>query len=133
MKNNRYFDISDWNRDQAEPKASRVYNFYASMKENSYVKWPVLRVFCVTGTMFTMLLVGVFYAWWCKDRPAGISLFLILLVVGTCMCGPVSDIRYYLILFEAFPILLGYLYGRRRAAGIAVEMTDENDTKQEIA
>lgn len=132
MKNNRYFDISDWNRDLAEPKAPQVYNFYASMKEDSYVKWPVLRVFCVTGTMFTMLLVSVFYAWWCKDRPAGISLFLTLLVVGTCMCGPVSDIRYYLILFEAFPILLGYLYGRRRAAGIAVEMTDENDTKQEI-
>lgn len=133
MKNNRYFDISNWNRDHAEPKAPRVYNFYVSMKEDSYVKWPVLRVFCVTGTMFTMLLVSVFYAWWCKDRPAGISLFLTLLVVGTCMCGPVSDIRYYLILFEAFPILLGYLSRAKKAAVMAVEKTDGNDIIQEIA
>ena len=132
-KNNRYFNVTGWNEEYASPKIPQIYNFYVSMAEDSYVKWPVLRLFCVTGTMFTMLLVSIFYAWWRKDKPVGIALFMTLLVVGTCMCGPVSDIRYYLILFELFPILLGYLHGEKKTAGIAVEKTDENDTKQEIA
>ena len=116
--------MSDWNEEYARPKVPQVYNFYVAMSEDSYVKWPVLRLLCVTGTMFTMLLISAFYAWWCKDRPAGISFFMTLLVVGTCMCGPVSDIRYYLILFELFPILLGYLY----AAGKNIEGTLQEGT-----
>jgi len=124
MKMNRYFDMSDWNEEYARPKVPQVYNFYVAMSEDSYAKWPVLRLFCVTGTMFTMLLISTFYAWWCKDRPAGISFLMTLLVVGTCMCGPVSDIRYYLILFELFPILLGYLY----AAGKNIEGTLQEGT-----
>ena len=132
-KHNRYFNVTGWNEEYASPKVPSIYNFYTSMAEDSFVKWPVLRLFCVTGTMFTMLLVSVFYAWWRKDKPVGISLFMTLLVVGTCMCGPVSDIRYYLIVFELFPILLGYLHGEREAVEIAAEKTDENDAKREIA
>ena len=132
-KNNRYFNVTGWNDEYASPKVPQVYNFYVAMANDSYVKWPVLRLFCVTGTMFTMLLVSLFYAWWQKDKPAGISLFMTLLVVGTCMCGPVSDIRYYLILFELFPVLVGYLNGKGKAAGIAVEKTNDNNATREIA
>ena len=80
--------------------------------------------------MFTMLLVSVFYAWWRKDKPVGIALFMTLLIAGTCMCGPVSDIRYYLILFELFPILLGYLCERKKIAGMAVEKETESEIEQ---
>lgn len=131
-KNNRYFDITYWNEEYANPKVPEIYNFYTAMKEDSYVKWPVFRLFCVTGTMFITLLVSLFYAWWRRDKSVGISLFMTLLVAGTCMCGPVSDIRYYLILFELFPILLGYLNGKKEAAGRAVEKNNENDTTKEI-
>lgn len=131
-KNNRYFDITYWNEEYASPKVPEIYNFYTAMKEDSYVKWPVFRLFCVTGTMFITLLVSLFYAWWRRDKSVGISLFMTLLVAGTCMCGPVSDIRYYLILFELFPILLGYLNGKKEAAGRTVEKNNENDTTKEI-
>lgn len=135
-KHSRYFDVTGWNEEYANPKVPQVYNFYAAMTEDSYVNWPVLRLFCVTGTMFIMMFVSVFYAWWRKDKPVGIALVTTLLVVGTCMCGPVSDIRYYLILFELFPILLGYLCGKKEMADIAVNKSDEmikKDAKREIA
>lgn len=108
-KKSRYFMVTEWNEEYARPRIPQVYNFYIGISEDSYVRWPVVRLFCVTGTMFLTLLIALFYAWWRKDKPVGIALFLTFLVVGTCMCGPVSEIRYYLLLFELFPILVCYL------------------------
>ena len=132
-KQSRYFMVTEWNEEYARPRVPQIYNFYIGISEDSYVRWPVIRLFCLTGTMLLTLLVALFYAWWRKDKPVGISLFMTLLVVGTCMCGPVSEIRYYLILFELFPILLGYMHGEKKAAEATVKKTDENDNKQEIA
>lgn len=130
-KHNRYFNVTGWNEEYASPKVPAIYNFYTAMAEDSFVKWPVLRLFCVTGTMFTMLLISVFYAWWRKDKSMGICLFTTLLVVGTCMCGPVSDIRYYLILFELFPTLLGYFVGIYGAKSVDKNEEKENETVME--
>lgn len=123
--------VTEWNAEYARPRMPQVYNFYVGISEDSYVRWPVIRLLCVTGTMFTMLLASIFYAWWRKDKPVGIALFMTLLVVGTCMCGPVSEIRYYLILFELFPILTGYFSRARETKKYIVEEVEENEIARE--
>ena len=41
------------------------------------------------------------------------ALLLVLLVCVTCMFGPVSDLRYYLILFYLFPVEIALLFQPR--------------------
>ena len=125
-KKSRYFMITEWNEEYARPRVPNVYWFLAENSQNSFADWPVIRLFCATGTMFVTLLVSLFYAWWRRDRSTGVVLVMISLVAGTCMCGPVSEIRYYLILFNIFPVLAGYLCAGRKAAVKTTEKQTES-------
>ncbi|MDE7113276.1 MAG: hypothetical protein K2O57_03715, partial [Acetatifactor sp.] len=58
---------------------------------------------------FVTMLIALFYAIRQKNRPATLTLLLEFLVCATCLCGPVADLRYYLILFYMFPASLGFL------------------------
>ena len=108
-----------------------IYYFYIGISEDSYVRWPVFRLLCVTGTMFLTLLIALFYAWWRKDKAVGTALFLTALVVETCMCGPVSEIRYYLIVFELFPVLSGYMGSAKKAMTLAAKEEENNEFVEE--
>ena len=130
-KKSRYFMVTEWNEEYARPRMPEIYYFYIGISEDSYVRWPVFRLLCVNGTMFLTLLIALFYAWWWKDKAVGTALFLTALVVGTCMCGPVSEIRYYLIVFELFPVLSGYMGSAKKAMTLAAKEEENNEFVEE--
>lgn len=130
-KKSRYFMVTEWNEEYARPRMPGIYYFYIGISEDSYVRWPVFRLLCVTGTMFLTMLIALFYAWWRKDKAVGTALFLMALVVGTCMCGPVSEIRYYLIVFELFPVLSGYMGSAKKAMTLAAKEEENNEFVEE--
>ncbi len=110
MGQHRYFMITGWNEESGTPKLQGLYDYYASLNDtDSYAKYPVLRWFFSIGAMFWMLLITLFYVLWRKDKVMLKTLALVLLVSMTNLLGPVSDVRYYLILFYLFPICVGIL------------------------
>jgi len=119
--NYRFFDITDWIREYSRPFCRPLYDFFMAVTEGKYRSFPVLRLFCSTGTMFWALLVGIFYGFWRKNRLAMTVLLLQLLVCATSMCGPVSDLRYYLNIFYLLPVVLGYLFYRKENDEITIE------------
>ena len=112
-KNTRYFDVTGWNEEYANPRIPALYSFFLKIWQNDYQSWPVVRLFFTIGTMFVSLITAFFYAIWKKDRVALVPFIFTLLVSATCMLGPVSDLRYYLILFYMFPVVITYIFSRR--------------------
>ncbi len=111
----RYFMVTDWQEEYGRPQLPWLYDYYVGLSEEfSYAKYPVLRLFFCTGTMFWAALVAWFYGLWRRNRGIVASLGLVLWVCATSLCGPVSDIRYYLILFYMLPVCAGFLAGRKR-------------------
>ncbi len=113
QKGVRYFDITAWQHEYGAPNWQGLFDFYEGIRFGSYAKWPLVRMLFSTGTMFEMMLITIFYSVWKKDKSMFTALLLILLVCGTSLCGPVSDVRYYLILFYLFPVCFGYLFQKR--------------------
>ena len=105
----RYFDITGWQDDYGTPHWQGLYDFYADIRYGSYTKYPVIRLLFCTGTMFWTCLIAWFYGIWRKSRHVITALLLALLVCATIFCGPVMDIRYFLILFYLFPVCLGIM------------------------
>ena len=111
-KGYRYFNITEWQEESGRPRLPWLYDFYKSIYfEGSYQKYPVLRLFFSIGAMMWMTIITWFYGLWKKDRNISKILSLILLVCFTLFLGPVSDVRYYLILFCLFPVCLAFLIG----------------------
>ena len=106
----RYFDITDWERTYGKPHWQGLFDFYESIRYGEYTKYPVIRLLFVPGTMLWIALVSLFLGVWKKNRSVIVSLLLILLVCCTNFLGPVSDVRYYLILFYAMPVCLAFLF-----------------------
>ena len=109
----RYVDITAWQEDYGRPKWPAFYEFVKETKESSYGRYPMWRLLFATGTYFWVALFAFFYNWWKKDRAVISASLLILLVCATSLCGPVSDVRYYLILFYMMPVYLSWIFGRK--------------------
>lgn len=105
----RYFDITGWQDEYGSPHWQGLYNFYKGIRYGSYTGYPLLRLFFSTGFMFCILLVSWFYAILCKNKGAISAMLFVLLVCATTFCGPVSDVRYYLILFYLMPVCVGLM------------------------
>lgn len=106
----RYFHVPDWRETDGTPLFPALYDFYRNLNDEfSYAKIPFLRLFFTTGAMFWVAIIAWFYGLWRKDRGILAAVGLTLLVSATSLCGPVSDVRYYLILFYMMPICLGFL------------------------
>lgn len=105
----RYFIVTDWIVEYCRPKCRPLYDFYMGISQGSYRSYPFIRLLFSTGTMFWASLISLFYTLWDKNKPAAAILFLELLVCASAMCGPVSDLRYHLILFYMFPVALGFM------------------------
>lgn len=116
----RYFHITDWSEEYGSPKLPWLYNYYKSIEEEcSYQKYPVIRLLFSIGTMLWTLVIAWVWGLWRKDRGISRAFLLILLVCVTCFLGPVSEVRYYLILFYLFPVCLGLIFGRLQRNKIA--------------
>lgn len=106
----RYSDIPTLeNTNVANPKCLALWNFFVSVREGAYRNWPIARLFCTTGVMFVIAFVTLGYAWWKKDLPMGVVYMTVAFVTLSCFAGPVSDVRYYLILFDLLPVSVGFL------------------------
>lgn len=100
----RYFDFTELMKEYSRPKCQWLYDFIMGLLEREYIRVPILRMSFSIGAMFWFLLITFFYGLWQRNRSAAVMLLLVLLVCATCLCGPVSDLRYYLILFYLFPV-----------------------------
>lgn len=106
----RYFDITGWQDEYAAPHWQGLYDFYESFHYSSYAKYPVIRLLFSNGSMFWLCVITWFYGIWKKDKHVIAVLLLVLLVCATIFCGPVMDVRYFLILFYLAPLCLGLLW-----------------------
>lgn len=109
----RYFDVTDWDDEYAKPNWQGLYDYYKDVRWGEYAKYPVVRLLFAIGTMFWITIITWFYSIWRKDKTAILALLLVLLVCGTNFLGPVSDVRYYLILFYVVPVCLGLMLERK--------------------
>lgn len=105
----RYFELSGWNDEYGNPHWRGLYDYYLSVAAGAYADYPLVRLLFVPGTMLWILLVAWFFGIWRRDRASVLALLLVLLVCGTTFLGPVSDVRYYLILFYLAPVCLGLM------------------------
>lgn len=102
----RYFDITDWQVQYGTPHWQGLYDFYEAIRYNAYTDYPILRLFFSIGAMFWITLITWFYGILRRNKVVIVPLLLILLVCATTFCGPVSDVRYYLILFYLMPVCI---------------------------
>ncbi len=109
----RYFMITEWQDEYGTPRWQGLYDFYESIRYNAHTNFPILRLFLSTGAMFWVCIITWFYGIWKKDKSVIATLLLVLLVCGTTFLGPVSDVRYYLILFYLMPLCLGLMVQKR--------------------
>ncbi len=110
----RYFDITDWQVQNGSPHWQGLYDFYAAIRYNAYTDYPVLRLLFSIGAMFWVTLIAWFYGISRHNKAVIIPLLLVLLVCATTFCGPVSDVRYYLILFYLMPVCVGSMVGTKK-------------------
>lgn len=109
----RYFDINIWQHENGTPHIQQIFDAAIAISQGAHTNYPIIRLFLSIGTMFWVSMITWFYSMWKRDNCTFCSLFLIMLLCGTILCGPVVDIRYYLILFYLFPICFGFLFQRK--------------------
>lgn len=68
-----------------------------------YQKIPVIRLLFSIGAMLWLVLIGFTYGLYSKNKGIIWSGLLVLALCATNFLGPVSLVRYYLILFYGFP------------------------------
>lgn len=126
----RYFDITEWQKEYGRPRMPWLYNFYCKIyREASYLKYPVLRMFFSIGFMLWTVLAAWFYGLWKRDRSILTALGFVLCISVTNLAGPVSDIRYYLLQFYAFPFCIAIFAGKRQGVGYVEDEKDYVDAK----
>lgn len=86
---------------------SKLPEFFSFIEEISqgelYQKIPVLRLLFSIGAMLWVVLIGLTYGLYTKNQGILWSALLVLALCATNLLGPVSLVRYYLILFYGFP------------------------------
>lgn len=109
----RYFDITGWQDEYGTPHWQGLFDFYKAIRFGEYANFPILRLFFSIGTMFWVMLIAWFYAILRKDKTMILPMLLVLLVCATNFCGPVSDLRYYLMLFYLMPVCVGSMIRKK--------------------
>ena len=99
-----YFDFEGRNVLEMQTISPRLTEFYRKISlEYYYQKIPVIRLLFATGTYFWLAVILFFYG--IRRRRAEIwnSWLLVLALCLTVFLGPISLVRYYLLLFYAAP------------------------------
>ncbi len=99
-----YFDFEGRNVLEMKTISSRLTEFYRKISlEYYYQKIPVIRALFAIGTYFWLAVILFFYG--IRRRRAEIwnSWLLVLALCLTVFLGPISLVRYYLLLFYAAP------------------------------
>lgn len=77
--------------------------------EPKYQRIPIVRTLFSMGAMLWVAMFTFAFGIYRKNRPLTLALGLVLLCCATVFLGPVSLVRYYLVLFYGFPVSLGFL------------------------
>lgn len=102
-----YFDSKGWPQITIRPLIPGIYELCTEISHGfSYQKIPVIRLLFSVGFMFWIMLFTLFNNIWKRRTGVVLAYFLILLFCLTTFLGPVSLVRYYLVLFYGFPVSL---------------------------
>lgn len=80
----------------------------------NFEKVPLLSMFFSIGFMNWIVMLAFVVAIIRKDYPLLFSISFVLLLLCTLLLGPIVLVRYYLISFYLFPILVYYIFNGRR-------------------
>lgn len=80
----------------------------------TYQKYPVIRLLYSIGFMFWLLLITLFYGLYSKKETYLWPSLLVFSICLTNFLGPVSLVRYYLVLFYGFPFWAALLLTKGR-------------------
>lgn len=123
-----YFDMTMHSRAYRDSRNTELLEFYNDIATGfSYQKIPVIRLLFSIGAMFWVELFALVYAIYRKNIPLTLVTLLVLFYCATVFMGPISLVRYYLILFYGFPVALGYLFGgrnRESTTGLGLEVSE---------
>ncbi len=108
-----YFDFQCRNPVSIQSKIPWLYDFYYKISFGyTYQKYPAARLFFSIGAMFWAALIILFYGIWARKKAVIMAQLFILLVCLTVFLGPVTLVRYYLLLFYALPVSAAFLADR---------------------
>lgn len=100
-----YYDVKGWPAITIRPLIPFVYTICREIGRGfTYQKIPVLRLLFSVGFMFWIMLYTLLYGLIRKEQGTVLAQILILLFCFTMFLGPVSLVRYYLVLFYGFPV-----------------------------
>lgn len=109
-----YFEMVMWAGGERDSKAPCLLEFYRKIAEDFYYqKLPGVRLLFSIGAMFWVMLFVLAFAIYQQNRPLIITMLLVLLYCLTLFLGPVSLVRYYLVLFYGFPVNICYLFSQK--------------------
>lgn len=112
-----YFDMNMCPGGERDSKLPQLLNFYQKIaSEYYYQRIPVIRLLFSIGAMFWVALFALSFAIYQKNKPLLTALLMILFCCATVLMGPISLVRYYLILFYGFPVSLGFLADQTNTA-----------------
>ncbi len=105
-----YFTIDMSGKVQRETKFPSLLTFYKKISTDYYYqKIPVVRILFSVGAMFWIALLTFFYGVYKKRFEIIMPMILVLAYCFTNLLGPISLVRYYLILFYGFPVFISFL------------------------
>lgn len=114
---------TDYNRYSVGAPAKRVemlpevHEFYRSLSEDRSASVKPLMFLLISPGWYLLMIVYLCAGFWNNRRR---EFFLcctgIMLTVATALLGPVAQVRYVLILFFVFPVMLGFFFTARPGA-----------------
>ena len=84
-------------------------------KGELYQKIPGIRLLYSIGAMMWLVVIGVFYGFYSKRQEYIWSGMVVLAICFTNFLGPVSLVRYYLVLFYGSPFWITLLFPKGRS------------------
>ena len=107
-----YFDFNGRNYLPTSTISPTLTHFYRKISlESFYQKLPVIRLLFSIGAMFWVAVITFFYGIQMKQPKIWQTWLFVFALCLTVFLGPISLVRYYLILFYILPVSILLLFG----------------------
>jgi len=114
-----YFHCENLAAVPIQSKIPQIYDFYWRISyESSYQKYPLIRLLFSIGAMLWAAFFTEFYGIWSGRKEIIHPQLLVLLICFTVFLGPVSLVRYYLVLFYGLPVSVAFLTDGKNRCGL---------------
>lgn len=109
-----YFAIKMCPGGDKDSKLPGLWDFYNRIAtQHYYQRIPVVRLLFSIGAMLWVAIFVCGYAYYRRNKALFVALLVVLFCCCTALLGPISLVRYYLILFFGFPVSIGFLFDKR--------------------